>query len=80
MLRSRDPSILFVFTRKLDLIKQVSLEGDGLGITHDIATQELYICDYKGSDIKVLSSNDKGKLLRSFSDISSSRLSGVSVC
>ena len=67
VLGSRDPTILFVYTRKLELIKQISLGGDGLGIAHDISTQELYICDYKCGDIRVVSLSDQDKSLRSFS-------------
>ena len=74
VLGSRDPTVLFIFTRELELLKQISLEGDGLGIAHDISTRDLYICDYKCGDIRVVSLGDKlqGKSLRSFS---SSRLS-----
>ena len=63
VLGSRDPSVLFVFTRKLELVKRISLEGDGLGVTCDISTHKLYVSDYRNGDIRVLSLEDEGKAL-----------------
>ena len=79
VLGSRDPSVLFVFTRKLELVKQVSLEGDGLGIAHDISTQELYVCDYKNGDIRAVALDDHGTVLRSFRSYSLSHPHSICV-
>ena len=66
---SRSPPCLYFFDNSLELRKKIDLTsigvGDVMGIAGDDA-MNLYICDYSGGYVHILSPKAQGKLLHSF--------------
>ena len=67
---SRDPAYLYIFDKNLELDRKVDLAAVGVGDVMGIASNEddmnLYICNYNGGCVHVLSLEVQGKLLYSF--------------
>ena len=67
---SRDPAYLYIFDKNLELDRKVDLAAVGVGDVMGIASNEddmnLYICNYIGGCVHVLSLEGQGKLLYSF--------------
>ena len=66
---SRDPPYLYIFYTNLELDRKIDLERAGVKDVMGIASDEhmnLYICDYRGGGVRVLSLKGQGELLYSF--------------
>ena len=63
---SRDPAYLYIFDKNLELDRKVDLAAVGVGDVMRIASNEddmnLYICNYRGGCVHVLSLEGQGKL------------------
>ena len=66
---SRDPPCLYIFDKELNLDRKIDLKTAGVNYVMGIASDEhenLYICDYDGSCVHVLSLKGQGELSCSF--------------
>ena len=70
---SRDPPYLYIFHTNLELDRKIDLQraaagvGDVMGIASD-EQMNLFICDYRGGAVHVLSLKGQGELLCSFGE------------
>ena len=66
---SRDPAYLYIFEKNIEFDRKVDLAAVGVGDVMGIDSDEdmnLYICNYRGGCVHVLSLEGQGKLLYSF--------------